>query len=180
MIVLLEAGDDPRRLCGIGLDHLDQGLLGTWPEYVEKVDLGDLLLYRTLVLYDNEYGHIFLGERGRLDPELEAWLEDQASDPEDLRQPGAHPELAVALEAAGRIVPDALAEHLVHEGECLPVLKHLVALADNTKNLVICDPDVGEEPRNLLHAISERLEDGPLTAQLSSARISACSLSGAS
>ncbi len=77
-IVLLEAGDDLRRLPGIGLDHLPDGLLGTWPEYVEEIDLEGFRIYRLLVLYDNEYGHIFLSIKGQLDEEAETWLQGLA------------------------------------------------------------------------------------------------------
>jgi len=77
-IVLLEPGDDVRRLKGLGLDEARGGLLGAWPEFVEIIELETVTIYRLLVLYDNEYGHTFLSIRGQLDPEAEAWLADQA------------------------------------------------------------------------------------------------------
>lgn len=75
-IVVIERGDDPRNLSGVGLGA--GGLLDAWPEFVEVVDCGDLRLYKVAVLYDNEYMMLFLSEVGQLDQEAEDWLKDQA------------------------------------------------------------------------------------------------------
>ncbi len=74
-IVVIGKEDNPRGLPGVGLGT--GGLLASWPEFVEVVDIGDVRLYKVAVLYDNEYMMLFLSEVGQFDEETESWLQDQ-------------------------------------------------------------------------------------------------------
>ncbi|MGI6558066.1 MAG: hypothetical protein ACOX20_03615 [Limnochordia bacterium] len=77
-IVLLEPGDNVRDLREVGLDWVDQGLLGSLPEFVERERLSDgTEIYRIGVLYDNDYMMIFLSLAGSHDAEVEAWLAEE-------------------------------------------------------------------------------------------------------
>ncbi|MCH1642182.1 hypothetical protein MJ257_18960 [Paenibacillus timonensis] len=78
-IVLLEEGDNVRDLGNVGLTHERGGLLGSCPEYVETLDLGDCQrAYKIAVLYDNDYLMTFFTQTGAHDEEVEQWLKDQA------------------------------------------------------------------------------------------------------
>lgn len=78
-IVVLEAGDNVRDLGNIGLNREDGGLLGSFPEYVETLDIGEgLQAYKIAVLYDNDYLKTFFTQAGAHDEEVEQWLRDQA------------------------------------------------------------------------------------------------------
>ena len=78
-IVLLEEGDNVRDLGNVGLTHERDGLLGSHPEYVETLDLGDCQqAYKIAVLYDNDYMMMFFTLAGAHDEEVEQWLKDQA------------------------------------------------------------------------------------------------------
>lgn len=77
-IVLLEAGDDVRNLQEVGLNPEDQGLLGTYPEWVELKELSDgNKIYQIAVLYNNEYMMLFYSYPNTLDKEVEQWLKKQ-------------------------------------------------------------------------------------------------------
>ncbi|MNC77316.1 hypothetical protein D3C75_1292380 [compost metagenome] len=57
----------------------DGGLLGSCPEYVELLDVGEgLQVYKVAVLYDNNYLMTFFKQAGAHDEEVEQWLKDQA------------------------------------------------------------------------------------------------------
>lgn len=78
-IVVLEAGDNVRDLGSVGLNHENGGLLGSFPEYVELLDVGEgLQAYKIAVLYDNDYLITFFTLLGAHDEEVEQWLRDQA------------------------------------------------------------------------------------------------------
>jgi hypothetical protein len=77
-LVILEPGDNPRHLPGLGLPN-GGDLLASWPEYVERIDVGGISIYRIAILYDNEFMMFFFSVVGQLDPKTEAWLADQAS-----------------------------------------------------------------------------------------------------
>ncbi|TDF88860.1 hypothetical protein [Paenibacillus piri] len=78
-IVVLEAGDNVRDLGNVGLSRENGGLLGSFPEYVELLDLGEgLQVYKVAVLYDNDYLMTFFMLAGAHDEEVEQWLRDQA------------------------------------------------------------------------------------------------------
>ncbi|PJN55007.1 hypothetical protein PAEVO_17280 [Paenibacillus sp. GM2FR] len=52
-IVVLEAGDNLRDLSYVGLKPERGGLVGSYPEYVESLDLGDCQkAYKVVLLYD--------------------------------------------------------------------------------------------------------------------------------
>jgi hypothetical protein len=78
-IVLLEAGDNVRDLGIVGMNREDGGLLGSYPEYVELLDVSEgLQAYKVVVLYDNDYLITFFTQAGAHDEEVEQWLKDQA------------------------------------------------------------------------------------------------------
>lgn len=71
-IVVLEAGNNFRDLGNVGLNREDGGLLGSCPEYVELLDLGEALpVYKIVVLYDNDYMMTFYTQAGAHDEEAE-------------------------------------------------------------------------------------------------------------
>jgi hypothetical protein len=77
-IVVLEAGDNVRDLGNVGLSRFG-GLLGSCPEYVELLDIGEgLHAYKIAVLYDNDYLMTFFTQVGAHDEGVEQWLKDQA------------------------------------------------------------------------------------------------------
>lgn len=74
-IVVLEAGDNIRDLGNMGLDHENGGLLGSHPEYVEILDVGDgLQTYKVAILYDNDYLMTFFTQAGAHDEEVEKYI----------------------------------------------------------------------------------------------------------
>lgn len=78
-IVLLEVGDNVRDLGNVGLNHEAGGLLGSCPEYIELLELGEgLQAYKVAVLYDNDYLMTFFTQSGAHDEEVEQWLREQA------------------------------------------------------------------------------------------------------
>ncbi|WP_442600558.1 hypothetical protein [Paenibacillus sp. KN14-4R] len=78
-IVILEAGDNVRDLGIFGLSLENGGLLGSYPEYVEMLDLDEgLQAYKVAVQYDNDYLKTFFTQAGAHDEEVEQWLKDQA------------------------------------------------------------------------------------------------------
>ncbi|WDH82642.1 MULTISPECIES: hypothetical protein [Paenibacillus] len=54
-IVILEAGDNLYDLECVGLNREDCGLLGSMPEYVETLQLGDMTVYSIVVMYTNDF-----------------------------------------------------------------------------------------------------------------------------
>lgn len=78
-IVVLEVGDDVRDLSNIGLNPEDQGLLGTIPEWIEKVELGGTEYYRFLVIYTDSFAVTFYSAVGSHHEVVETWLERRAS-----------------------------------------------------------------------------------------------------
>ncbi|MBO8142011.1 MAG: hypothetical protein H0Z37_07525 [Firmicutes bacterium] len=77
-IVLLEPGDNVRDRREVGLHRMDEGLLGSLAEYVERVRLEDgIELYRVGVLYNNDY-MMFFYTVGSHDEEVDAWLKAEA------------------------------------------------------------------------------------------------------
>lgn len=82
--VVLEPGDNVRDLGVVGLNPGDGGLLGCWPEFVDRIELGPgLSVYRVLVLYNNECAMTFYLQAGQWDREVERWLRDNANDGRD-------------------------------------------------------------------------------------------------
>jgi len=78
-IVVLEAGDIVYDLGSIGLNHENGGLLGSCPEYIELLNIGEgLQAYKIALLYDNDYMMMFFTLAGAHDEEVEQWLKDQA------------------------------------------------------------------------------------------------------
>ncbi|NEW09735.1 hypothetical protein GK047_27825 [Paenibacillus sp. SYP-B3998] len=78
-IVVLETGDNVRGLDSVGLNRNNGGLLGSCPEYVELLDIGEgLQAYKIAVMYDNDYLMTFFTQTGAHDEEVEQWLKDQA------------------------------------------------------------------------------------------------------
>ena len=57
-------------------------LLDTWPEYVEKYDLGQMAVYKIVLMPDNDCVVNIFSEVGQLDREVEHWLEEQLDWPE--------------------------------------------------------------------------------------------------
>mgnify|MGYP000931719495 CR=1 FL=1 len=76
-IVILEHVDDVRDLSTVGLNPEDQGLLGTIPEWIEKVELDRTEYYRLLVIYNDVFAVTFYSAVGNHDGELEEWLEER-------------------------------------------------------------------------------------------------------
>ncbi|MDQ0060740.1 hypothetical protein [Paenibacillus harenae] len=57
-VVVLEAGDNVRDLGNVGLNRKGGGLLGSFPEYVELLDVGGgLQAHKVTVLTSHRPGH---------------------------------------------------------------------------------------------------------------------------
>lgn len=77
-LVILEAGDDVRNLHDVGLNPEDEGLLGTYPEWVDRRKLeNETEIYQIGILYNNEYMMIFYSYLNTFDKEVEEWLKEQ-------------------------------------------------------------------------------------------------------
>ncbi|WP_289137769.1 hypothetical protein [uncultured Brevibacillus sp.] len=76
-IVVLEKGDNLRDLSIVGLNRLDGGLLGSLPEFIEKVECDQEQWYKIVVIYTNEYGMAFYLPKEAItdDEEIQTWLE---------------------------------------------------------------------------------------------------------
>ena len=61
-----------------GKPHLQD----TWPEYVERYELGQMAVYKIVLMPDNDCVVNIFSEVGQLDPDVENWLEEQANWPE--------------------------------------------------------------------------------------------------
>ena len=79
-MVVLEKGDNLRDLSTVGLRREEGGLLGSLPEFVEKVERNGECWYKVVVIYTNEYGMAFYvpAEAIADDEQLASWLEEQA------------------------------------------------------------------------------------------------------
>ncbi|WNC13031.1 hypothetical protein [Brevibacillus brevis] len=79
-MVVLEKGDNLRDLSTVGLRREEGGLLGSLPEFVEKVERNGECWYKVVVIYTNEYGMAFYvpAEAIADDEQVASWLEEQA------------------------------------------------------------------------------------------------------
>ncbi|MEK3688270.1 hypothetical protein [Paenibacillus sp. FSL R10-2736] len=77
-IIILEAGDNLFDLSFVGLRREDRGLLGSMPEYVEVYNLGDIQIYKIVVMHTNDYMVTFFTQVGIHDEEVEQWLKEMA------------------------------------------------------------------------------------------------------
>ncbi|UFJ40378.1 hypothetical protein LOK74_20470 [Brevibacillus humidisoli] len=77
-MVVLEKGDNLRDLSVVGLSREDGGLLGSLPEFVEKVERNGQCWYKLVIIYTNEYGMAFYvpSEVVADDEEFLNWLEE--------------------------------------------------------------------------------------------------------
>ena len=57
-------------------------LLDTWPEYVERYELGQMAVYKIVLMPDNDCVVNIFSEVGQLDREIERWLEEQLDWPD--------------------------------------------------------------------------------------------------
>jgi len=73
--VILEPGDNPRNLDIVGLNPAEKGLLGSWPEFVDLINLDEMSVYQVLILYNNECVMTLYLQAGVWDEEIEQWLE---------------------------------------------------------------------------------------------------------
>lgn len=76
-MVILEKGDNLRDLSVVGLDRETGGLLGSLPEYVDKVERQGECWYKVVVVYTNEYAMAFYVPEivAANDEELKTFLE---------------------------------------------------------------------------------------------------------
>lgn len=77
-IIILQKGDDVRNLEEIGLDPDEGGLLGCYPEWVERLQLGDIEVYYLCIVNNNSNAVIIYSEVGIHDEEVERWLADES------------------------------------------------------------------------------------------------------
>jgi len=79
-MVVLEKGDNLRDLSVVGLRREEGGLLGSLPEFVEKVERNGEYWYKVVVIYTNEYAMAFYvpAEAIADDEQVASWLEVQA------------------------------------------------------------------------------------------------------
>ncbi|MED1876667.1 hypothetical protein [Brevibacillus borstelensis] len=84
-MVVLEKGDNLRDLSVVGLRREEGGLLGSLPEFVEKVERNGEYWYKVVVIYTNEYGMAFYvpAEAIADDEQVASWLEEQAESDAD-------------------------------------------------------------------------------------------------
>lgn len=75
--VILYPSDNLRDLRELGLNPETNGLLGSWPEYVEKLHLNDGSIWcKIAILYDNDYMMFFFLQPEDYDDEIQQWLEN--------------------------------------------------------------------------------------------------------
>ncbi|CFJ36822.1 hypothetical protein [Brevibacillus sp. AY1] len=76
-MVVLEQGDNIRDLSVVGLDRETGGLLGSLPEFVDKVERHEETWYKVVVIYTNEYAMSFIVPENVVadDEELKTFLE---------------------------------------------------------------------------------------------------------
>ena len=75
--VILGPSDNLRDLRELGLNPETNGLLGSWPEYVENLHLNDRSIwYKIAILYDNDYMMFFFLQPKDYDDEIQQWLEN--------------------------------------------------------------------------------------------------------
>jgi hypothetical protein len=79
-MVVLEKGDNLRDLSAVGLRREEGGLLGSLPEFVEKVERDGECWYKVVVVYTNEFAMAFYVPVQALDDDeaIASWLEEQA------------------------------------------------------------------------------------------------------
>lgn len=77
-IIILQKDDDVRNLEEIGLDPDEGGLLGCYPEWVERLQLGDIEVYYLCIVNNNSNAVIIYSEVGIHDEEVERWLADES------------------------------------------------------------------------------------------------------
>lgn len=77
-IVILQRGDDVKNLEEIGLNSEDEGLLGSYPEWVEILDLGETKVYYTCIVRNNENAIVIFSQVGIHNQEIENWLREEA------------------------------------------------------------------------------------------------------
>jgi len=86
-MVVLEKGDNLRDLSVVGLSREEGGLLGSLPEFVEKVERNGECWHKVVVIYTNEYGMAFYVPLEAIadDEQVASWLEEQAEIEADIR-----------------------------------------------------------------------------------------------
>ncbi|RXT08857.1 hypothetical protein [Ammoniphilus sp. CFH 90114] len=72
-MVCIEPGDN--NFIPMGLQH---SIIESTPEYVDLIELDDLVIYRIGFLYDNDRMMLFYSIAGSLNEEIEDWLSEQA------------------------------------------------------------------------------------------------------
>ena len=77
-IVVLQKDDDVRNLEDIGFSPEDDGLLGSYPEWVECLDLGETKVYFICIVRNNENAIVIYSQVGMYDEEVENWLKEEA------------------------------------------------------------------------------------------------------
>ncbi|WDM22286.1 hypothetical protein [Paenibacillus polymyxa] len=77
-IFILEAGDNLHDLSLVGFRREDDGLFGSYPEYVELFDLGSIQIYKIAVMNTNDYIITLFTQVGIHHKEAEQWLKEQA------------------------------------------------------------------------------------------------------
>ena len=79
-IVVLEKGDNLLDLSVVGLSRENRGLLGSMPEFIEKIERAEKLWYKVVVIYTNEYGMAFYIPNEVVDgnEEIQLWLEEHS------------------------------------------------------------------------------------------------------
>ena len=76
-IYVLQADqDETESLKQIGFHTEESGLLGCYPEWVEKIDLGYRLVWRIGVQSDNDYLFSVIFPVNEFGPDVESWLEE--------------------------------------------------------------------------------------------------------
>ncbi len=75
-LIILEPGDNLDDLSVIGLNSQDGGLTGAGPEFIDRLDLPGLEVYKAVIVYNNDYRvTIFLLPQIR-DEKVRAWIAD--------------------------------------------------------------------------------------------------------
>lgn len=76
-IYLLQGDQDKTQyLKQIGFHVEERGWLGCYPEWVEKIDLGDHLVWKLGIMTDNDYLFQVILIVNDFGPEVETWLEE--------------------------------------------------------------------------------------------------------
>ncbi|WP_430885863.1 hypothetical protein [Fusibacter sp. JL216-2] len=76
-IVVLEEDDIITHLPHIGMDVGNGGIFGTFPEFVDTLELGHRTFHRITIIQGDNFGWVVYVEKGTHGKRLEDWIDNQ-------------------------------------------------------------------------------------------------------